>query len=117
MGLRMSQVPPTPASFDGDPAQYLQFRSNFGDQVETKVSLSDSEKMNYLLAYTTGRARRIIDNYQVLPNGCQIALQVLKQRFGQNAITVEAFKASVVRGPKPRAGDSEALLTLSDKKN
>ena len=52
----MSQPPPTPAPFDGDPAQYLQFRSNFGDQVESKISLSDSEKMNYLLAYTTGRA-------------------------------------------------------------
>ena len=56
MELRMSQPPPTPVPFDGDPAQYLRFRSNFGDQVESKVSLSDSEKMNYLLAYTTGRA-------------------------------------------------------------
>ena len=85
------------------------------DQVENKISLSDSEKMNYLLAYTSGRARRIIENYQGLPNGCQIALQVLKQRFGQNAMIVEALKASVLRGPRLREGDSEALLTLSDK--
>ena len=115
MELRMSQPPPTPAPFDGDPAQYLRFRSNFGDRVESKISLSDSEKMNYLLACTTGKARRIIENYQGLPNGCQIALQVLRQRFGQNAMIVEALKASVLRGPKLRAGDSEALLTLSDK--
>ena len=115
MELRMSQPPPTPAPFDGNPAQYLRFRSNFGDQVENKISLSDSEKMNYLLAYTSGRARRIIENYQGLPNGCQIALQVLKQRFGQNAMIVEALKASVLRGPRLREGDSEALLTLSDK--
>ena len=71
--------------------------------------------MNYLLAYTTVRARRIIENYQSLPNGCQIALQVRKQRFGQNAMIVEALKAPVLRGPKLRKGDSEALLTLSDK--
>ncbi|XP_067045500.1 uncharacterized protein [Acropora muricata] len=115
MELRMSQPPPTPAPFDGNPAQYLRFRSNFGDQVENKISLSDSEKMNYLLAYTSGRARRIIENYQGLPNGCQIALQVLKQRFGQNTMIVEALKASVLRGPRLREGDSEALLTLSDK--
>ena len=115
MELQMSQLPPTPAPFDGDPAQYLQFRSNFGDQVKSKISLSDGEKMNYLLAYTTGRARRIIENYQGLPNGCQIALQVLKQRFGQNAMIAEALKASVLRGPKLREDDSEALLTLSDK--
>ena len=115
MELRISQPPSTPAPFDGNPAQYLRFRSNFGDQVENKISLSDSEKMNYLLAYTSGRARRIIENYQGLPNGCQIALQVLKQRFGQNAMIVEALKASVLRGPRLREGDSEALLTLSDK--
>ena len=35
--------------------------------------------------------------------------------FGQNALIVEALKASVLRGPKLRAGDSKALLTLSDK--
>ena len=77
--------------------------------------MSDSEIMRYLLAYTNGRARRIIENYQGLPNGCQIALQVLEQRFGQNAMIVEALKASVLREPKLRAGDSEALLTLPDK--
>ena len=115
MELRMSQPPATPAPFDGNPAQYLRFRSNFVDQVESKISLSDSEKLNCLLAYTTGKARTIIENYQGLPNGCQIALQVLRQRFGQNAMIVEVLNASVLRGPKLRAGNSEALLTLSDK--
>ena len=83
-----SNIPTTakPVPFDGDPEQYLRFRSNFGDQVESKISLSDSEKMNYLLAYTTGRARRIVENYQGLPNGFHIALQVLKQSFDRNAM-------------------------------
>ena len=115
MELRMSRPPPTPAPFDGDPAQYLRFRANFKDQVESKLSLSDSEKMNYLLTYTTGRARKVIETYQGLPNGCQLALQVLKQRFGQNAMVVEALKSSVIRGPRIKDGDSEGLLALSDK--
>ena len=100
--LRMSQPPPSPSPFEGDPAQYLWFRANFSDQVESKTSLSDSEKMNYLMGYTTGRAQRVIENYQGLLNGCQLALEVLKQRFAQN-------------GPRIKAGDSGALLAQSDK--
>ena len=115
MELRMTQPPPAPTPFDGDPARYLRFRANFRDQVETRASLTDSEKMNYLMSYTIGKAREVIGNYQGLPNGCQLALEVLKQRFGQNAMIVEALKSSVVNGPRIRSGDNVALLALSDK--
>ena len=107
--LRMSQPPPIPTPFDGDPAKYLRFRANFRDQVESKTSLTDSEKMNYLMSYTTGRAKKVIEDYQGLPNGCQLALLVLKERFGQNAMIVQALKSSVISGPKIRAGDSAAV--------
>jgi len=115
MELRMMQPPPAPTPFDGDPSRYLRFRTNFRDQVENRTSLTDSEKMNYLMTYTTGKAREVIENYQGLPNGCRLAIQVLKQRSGQNAMIVEALKSSVISGPKIRYGDSVALLTLSDK--
>jgi CRISPR/Cas system CSM-associated protein Csm2 small subunit len=73
----------------GDPARYQRFRSNFRDQVECKSTLSDSEKMNYLMAYTTGRAREAIETYEGLPNGYQLALNVLQQRLEQ--MIVQAF--------------------------
>ena len=92
----MMQPPPAPTPFDGDPSRYLRFRANFRDQVENRASLTDSEKMNYLMTYTTGKAREVIENYQGLPNGCRLALQVLKQRLGQNAMIVEALKSSVI---------------------
>ena len=47
MELRMTQPPPAITPFDGDPAWYLRFRANFRDQVETRASLTDSEKMNF----------------------------------------------------------------------
>ena len=115
MELRMTQPPPAPTPFDGDPVRYLRFRANFRDQVESRASLTDSEKMNYLMTYTTGSAKEAIENYQGLSNGCRLALQVPKQRFILNAMIVEALKSSVVSGPKIRNGDSAALLALSDK--
>ena len=78
MELRPSQPSPEFAPFDGDPAKYLPFRANFRDQVECKKSLSDSERLNYLISYTTGRAKAIIENYNGLPNGCQLALKVFE---------------------------------------
>ena len=115
MELRMSQPPPEPTPFDGDPARYLRFQANVRDEVESKASLTDSEKMSYLISYTTGRARKVIKNYQGLPNDSELALSVLRQRFGQNAMIVQALKSSVVGGPWIRAGDSASLLALSDK--
>ena len=55
-----------------------------------------------------------MENYQGLSNGFRLALQVLKQRFGQNALIIEALKSSVVNGPRIRSGDSAALMALSD---
>ena len=115
MELRLSQPSPELAPFDGDPVKYLRFRANFRDQVECKKSLSDSDRLNYLMSYTTGRAKTVIENYNGLPNGCQLALKVLEHRFGQSAMIVQALKSSVTDGPKIRHGDNTALLALSDK--
>ena len=65
--MQMSQPLPRPTPFDGDSSKYLQFRTNFSDQVENRSSLTDSEKMSYLLSYTTGRAKEVIESYQGLP--------------------------------------------------
>ena len=91
MELRMTQPPPRPTQFDGNPSRYLSFRASFRDQVESSASLNDNEKMNSLLSYTTGSAKEANENYQGLPNGCRLALQVLTQRSGQNALITEAL--------------------------
>jgi len=52
------------------------------------------------MIYTTGKVREFIEKYQDLPNGCRLALKVLKQRFRQNTMIVEALKSSVISGPK-----------------
>lgn len=67
------------------------------------------------MTQATGKAKEVIESYQGLPNGCQLALQFLKQRFGQNAMIIEALRAFVIGGLKIRNGDSAALLSLSDK--
>ena len=76
--------------------------------------MTDLEKMNYLLSRTSGKAREVVENYQGLANSCQLALQVLKQPFGQTPMIVETLKSSVITGPRLRSGDTAALQGLSD---
>ena len=49
------------------------------------------------MSYTTvlGKASRTLKAYQM----ARLALQVLKQWFGQNALVIEGLKSSVVSGP------------------
>ena len=42
----------TTTPFVDYPFRYLRFRANFRDQVENTASLTDNEKMNYLMTYT-----------------------------------------------------------------
>ena len=67
MELRLTQPTPTPIISNGDAARYLRFKTEFEDQVESRASLTDSAKMNYLPSRTTGKAREAIENYQGLP--------------------------------------------------
>ena len=62
MELRLTQPSPTPIIFNGHPARYLRFRAEFQDQVESRASLTDLEKMIYLLSRTSGKAREVIEN-------------------------------------------------------
>ena len=53
-----------------------------GTKLNVKKSLSDSKRLNYLMSFTTGRTKAVIENYRGLPNGCQLALKVLDHWFG-----------------------------------
>ena len=45
----------------------------------------------------------------------QLALHALHQRFGQNAMIVQALKSAIIERPKLRANDNAGLLALSDR--
>ena len=45
------------------------------------------------------------NNYNGLPNGCQLALKVLEHRLGQSAMIVQALKSSVTDGTNIRPGE------------
>lgn len=85
-----------------------------GTKLNVKKLLSDSERLNYLMSFTTGGAKAVIKNYHGLPNGCQLAIKVLDHRFGQSSMIVQALKSSVTDRPKIRPGDNAAHVAFFD---
>jgi len=99
--------------FDGDPLQYWPFVRAFKSSVED-VCDDDVTRLTRLLQYCTGRAKRAIQSCSVMPpsQGYKRALQLLKDRFGNEYTIAEAWIKTITDG-KP-VTNAESLRQFAD---
>ena len=101
--------------FAGDPLFYVSFKQSFSENID-KRQLSSSQKLNFLVQFTEGKARRAIDHCtNILPpdKGYKLALSTLYERFGHPQIITSAFKNKLFNHPILRNFDKEALYDYS----
>ena len=112
----LSHTPPMEVTkFDGDPKEYLRFITRFNDQVLSQP-INESKKLSRLMQYLDGRAKEAVENYEGMGDGAlEEALSVIKTRFGQPYMIVEASIGSLVKGPSVVSGDGKGLQKLADK--
>ena len=68
------------------------------------------------MQYLDGKAKEAVERYEGMgPGALAEALNVLKTRFGQPHMIVDAFIVSIVKGPSIANGDGKALQKLADK--
>ena len=69
--------------FNGDPCSYQRFLSSFRYVVETNTS-DPSARLNLLIQYTSGQARKVIEDCVLLPpeQGYIQAKELLRKNFG-----------------------------------
>jgi len=103
-------------TFDGNHLHYWMFIRNFERNIEGKTS-DESEKLNYLLQYCTGKAKEVVRNCVVMePSlGYVTARKLLQERFGEPYAIASAHIEQVSKGPPLRASDREGLLNFADK--
>ena len=77
--------------FSSDPLEYVEFVTNFRDNIEGQV-LDESLRLTRLLAQCTGKARDVIRSCVNLPVGSRYseACRTLRQNCGQPHMIVEA---------------------------
>ena len=62
------------------------------------------------MQYLDGKAKEAVERYEGMGSGALLeALSVLKTRFGQPYMIVDAFIVSIVRGPSVMKGDGESF--------
>ena len=101
--------------FSGDPKEYTRFITRFCDQVLSQP-IHESRKLSRLIQYVEGAAKQAIEDYEGMGEGAlDDALNVLKLRFGQPYLIVNACIGDIVDGDSIAPGDAQGVQKLADK--
>ena len=101
--------------FDGNPLKYFLFIRSFENNVE-KDTCDFSRRLQLLVQFCTGRARRAIEGCILLEpqEGYTKAKQILAERFGDAYTVSNSWLKKVSCGPMIKPGDREGLQELAD---
>ncbi|CAC5418286.1 unnamed protein product [Mytilus coruscus] len=106
---------PEPNIFNGDPLQYMEWKTSFEMLIDRKGVLT-TEKIFYLKKYVGGAARKALEGY--FYNNSQtaydIARKVLKERYGHPFIMQKAFRDKLASWPRIAPKDPIALRDFAD---
>ena len=102
--------------FDGNPLEYWSFFRSFENTVE-RNAMNESEKLMYLLQYTTGDAKKTIECCVVMDpsKGYMAARKLLRERFGHPYTIAVKFVGEITEGPQIKPSDRSGLLEFADK--
>ncbi|KAK3729175.1 hypothetical protein QZH41_000580 [Actinostola sp. cb2023] len=102
-------------TFNGDPLDFCSFTSVFDNYIERNAS-SDSERLIYLLQYTSGDAKRVIKGCSMMnpAKGYQTARKLLKERFGHPYVIAAKCVNKLTDGPAIKPSDRVGQLNFAD---
>ena len=100
--------------FNGNPADYCKFISNFETNVEARVS-DNRLKLNYLIQLCQGDARSCIEDCVILPpyDGFPRAKEILRSRYGKPHLVARSHVDSLVNGSVIKSNDVKGLMNMS----
>ena len=103
------------AIFDGDPLEYWNFIKSFETSIVSNAA-SESEKLMYLLQYTSGVAKDTIKCclYKDPSLGYQAARKLLEERFGHPFRIASQYVTKLTEGPPLKPSDRIGLLASAD---
>ena len=100
-----------PDKYDGSPLTYHSFIAAF-ERIVHKDTDDESERLDHLVNYTKGEARKVVEPYAAAVPNYIGAREALKQRFGRPTMVAQAFTSSLRQGSKLNANDGPQLRNL-----
>ena len=80
--------------FYGDPHHWISFWQSFESSID-KQNFSQIDKMKFLLNCLKGEAKNVISDLMLTNENYQIAVNTLKERFGDKNILIEALESEL----------------------
>ena len=87
--------------FAGNPIHWQSFWDCFEVTVHSNPCLTGVQKLSYLRAQLCGDAARVIAGFQLINDGYDHSITLLKQRFGQTYKQVDAHMQALIDSPSP----------------
>uniref|UniRef100_A0A915MC04 Peptidase aspartic putative domain-containing protein n=1 Tax=Meloidogyne javanica TaxID=6303 RepID=A0A915MC04_MELJA len=84
--------------FHGDPHHWISFWQSFESSID-RHNFSQIDKMKFLLNCLKGEARNVVSDLMLTNENYQIAVNTLKERFGDKNILIEALESELFRLP------------------
>ena len=99
-------------TFDGNPANYRKFVTNFDANV---ININDTLKLNYLIQYCLGEAKSAIEDCVLLgaSDGYERARNILHARYGRPHVVARSHIEKLIYGPQIKGSDVEGLSKLA----
>ena len=101
------------SSFNGDKLRWLEFWQSFETSVHKSTNLSKIDKFNYLRSKLTDKARGAITGLALTCENYEVAIAVLKERFGDTQEIIDLHYNKIVN-LKPVSDSVESLRYFLD---
>ncbi|GBM72972.1 hypothetical protein AVEN_35090-1 [Araneus ventricosus] len=85
------------SKFYGQSSLWLSFWNSFESAIHENDSLSEVSKFNYLKAHLGGSALSTIEGFALTPENYEIAIKLLKERFGRSDVLINTHLNNLLR--------------------
>ena len=100
-------------SFNGNKLYYTEFWDSFSSAIDNNNKLSGVEKFNYLRSKLTGEARSAISGLSLTNENYVIAIDILKERYGDTQETIDLHYKQIMDLP-PAKSTTRSLRSCID---
>ena len=95
--------------FTGKSIEWPKFIERFRDQIHNKTTLTDSDRMAYLLQNLDGEAKKAVESLGVTGHSYPTALKTLKRQFGNPNSVATAYLNDMLNSTYVPSNDRQAL--------
>ena len=83
-------------SFSGEKLKWAEFWDSFEAAVHLNTSLSEVEKLNYLMSKLSDEAKNSVSGIQLSNENYQVAVELLKKRYGDKQAVVTSHYTELI---------------------